>query len=92
MITPKNLARHELIGLTVSVADSDNPSNVGLMGKVIDETRNSLVIETQKGEKTLLKDRCTFVFVLPSGERVKIDGKILVARPEDRVKKKLDEW
>jgi ribonuclease P protein subunit POP4 len=88
VITPKNIVKHELIGLVLEVADSDNPSARGLKGTVVNETRNTLVIETAKGEKTLLKDNCTLIFSLPSGERVKIDGKVLVARPEDRVKKK----
>jgi ribonuclease P protein subunit POP4 len=88
MITPSNLVRHELTGLAVKVADSKNPANKGLEGKVISETRNTIIIETRKGEKTLFKDQCTFVFELPGGEKVRVDGELLVARPEDRVKKK----
>ena len=87
MLTPKNLVRHELIGLGVEVADSENPSNKGMKGIVMDETRNTLVIETGKGEKTLIKEQCIFIFKLPEG-KVRVDGKILVARPEDRIKKK----
>lgn len=92
MITQKNIVKHELIGLGVEIADSKNPSNKGVKGTVINETRNTLVIETDKGEKTLLKEQCVFVFELPDGGKIRIDGKLLVSRPEDRIKKKFRKW
>lgn len=92
MITPNNIVKHELIGLVVKVEDSKNPSCRGLWGKVINETRNTLVLETSRGEKTLIKDESVFIIELPEGERVRVDGKLLVGRPEDRVKKKVREW
>jgi ribonuclease P protein subunit POP4 len=94
MITPENVVRHELIGLKVRIASSDNPEIAGLSGRVIDESRNTLTIETPgKGEKRLIKDQCVFSFYLPSvRKRVKVDGKIIVARPEDRIKKKFEKW
>ena len=93
---PKDVARQELIGLEVEIADSTNPEAVGAKGRVIDETRNMLVVETDEGgekkEKKFVKEQCTFIFTLPTGGQVKIDGKLLVARPEDRIKKKLKKW
>lgn len=91
MRTPDNLVRHELIGLPVEIADSTNKQIVGLKGTVIDETRNTLVLETPAGEKTVVKEQCTFVFQLDMA-RVRISGELLVARPEDRIKKKLKKW
>jgi ribonuclease P protein subunit POP4 len=92
MITPKNIVKHELIGLIAEVADSSNPDNNGIMGTVADETKNTLVIRTEQGERTVTKDQCTFIFQLETGEKVKVDGKLLVARPEDRIKKKVSSW
>ena len=92
MITPANLVRHELIGLEVKVVESTNPSQQGLSGKVVDESRNILTIETRKGVKNLPKQDCVFSFHIPSGEWVRVDGKLLLARPEDRPKKKLRKW
>jgi ribonuclease P protein subunit POP4 len=92
MITPKNLVRHELIGLKVRVVEALNKSNVGMEGKVVDETRNTIVIEGKNVNKSLVKEQCIFLFYLPSGERVKVEGKVLVGRPEDRIKKKLKKW
>lgn len=92
MIAPKNLVLHELIGLEVKVSSSTNKQLEGLKGTVIDETRNMLTIETPKGEKKLAKQDCVFSFHLPSGEWVKVQGSLLVARPEDRIKKRLKKW
>jgi ribonuclease P protein subunit POP4 len=92
MITPKDLVLHELIGLEVRVVSSTNKQLAGLKGTVIDETRNMLTIETEKGEKSLAKQDCVFSFHLPSREWVKVEGSLLVARPEDRIKKKFRKW
>lgn len=92
MITPKNLVRHELIGLHCRIADSTNKEVKGLEGRVVDESRNTLTIEVKGKEKNVVKEQCVFSFSLPSGERVRVEGKVLVGRPEDRIKKKLKKW
>lgn len=92
MITPKNLIRHELIGLEVKIKNSTDPTLKGVKGKVVDETYNMLVIETSKKEIKVPKKNCVFVFTLPSKLKVQVDGKLLVGRPEDRIKKKIPRW
>jgi len=89
MITEKNLVRHELIGLEVEIRKSTNKSQIEIKGRVVDETYNMLVIETKKGEKKVEKKSCVFIFKLPNGKKVEVEGWILVGRPEDRIKKKL---
>jgi len=91
-ITPQNLVRHELIGLKVEVKKSTCSDIANLKGTVIDETYNILKIETKKGEKSIPKSICTFIFYLPNKKRVEVDGKLLIGRPEDRIKKKLPRW
>lgn len=91
-ITPQNLVRHELIGLKVRIEQSKNKSQVGLKGKVVDETYKVLRIETKTGEKAIPKDITVFIFTLPNGTKVQVDGKVLIGRPEDRIKKKLPRW
>ena len=92
-ITAYNLVRHELCGFRVKILKSTDPTQKGLSGKVIDETYNTLKIETKEGnEKTVIKENCVFVFTLPDKQRVEVDGKLLVSRPEDRIKKKLPRW
>ncbi|MCD6114218.1 MAG: ribonuclease P protein component 1 [Thermoprotei archaeon] len=87
--SPRNIINHELIGLSVEVLESLAESYVGLKGKVIDETYNMLVLETSEGEKKVLKSVSKFLFTLPNGRKVVVDGSILVGRPEERLKKKV---
>ncbi|MEE9323182.1 MAG: ribonuclease P protein component 1 [Candidatus Aenigmarchaeota archaeon] len=92
MRTPENLVRHELIGLRVKIVESANKKNVGISGKVINETRDTFTIEKKGGKEVkLVKEENVFVFDL-SGEKVRVDGKILIGRPEDRIKKKFRKW
>lgn len=89
MITPQNLFQHELIGLTVEIVESSNMGLVGIKGKVVDETRNTIRVEVDdRYESIIPKNVAIFHFQTPEGQKVEIDGKILVSRPEDRIKKK----
>lgn len=91
-IDEMNLVRHELIGLACRVKESTNKALIGLEGRVVDETRQTLTLEVKGKEKSLIKDQCVFSFKIPSGKWVRVEGKILVARPEDRIKKKFRKW
>jgi len=91
-VTPYNLVRHELVGLKVKIEKSTDPTQKGITGRVIDETYNTFKIETRDGEKTVVKGNCVFVFTLPDKTKVQVDGKLLISRPEDRIKKKLPKW
>ncbi len=92
-ITPKNLVRHELIGLDVKIDKAANPEQKGMKGKVIDESYNTITLETAgDNEKTIVKKDCIFIFKLPDKTKVMVDGKLLVSRPEDRIKKKFERW
>lgn len=90
MITPQNVFRHEFIGLTIEVTDSNHKECVGIKGKIIDETRNTLVVDTGDDEKRLIKDQVEFKLYLPEDKIVLVEGKYIVARPEDRIKKKFN--
>ena len=45
MITPQNIARHELVGLEVEVTHGLHGDLEGIKGKVVDETKNTLTID-----------------------------------------------
>jgi ribonuclease P protein subunit POP4 len=92
MISARNLIRHELIGLFAEVAESDNKTQKGIKGLVVDETKNTLTIETGNGLKKIQKNGSAFIFKIPDGKRVKVDGKKIVVRPEERVKLKVKKW
>jgi len=88
-ITPYNILRHELIGLYARVIDA---THLGYRceGKIIDETRNTLKIRCiSDGKVKILPKNCIILELkLPKNCIVKVDGKLLLARPEDRIKKK----
>jgi ribonuclease P protein subunit POP4 len=84
----KHILQDEFIGLKAKVVKCTNFSCVGLSGTVIDETKNTFrILCRDGGEKTLIKENCIFHFTLPDKTVVEIEGKALVGRPEDRVKK-----
>ena len=92
-IAAYNIVRHELIGLPVRIASSSDPTHAKVSGRVIDETYNMLKIEAKGGrEKVISKSSSIFIFTLPNKSKVKVDGKVLVGRPEDRIKKKIAKW
>lgn len=84
---PDNLVRHELIGLEAEVVESSDENREEVSGKVVDETRQTLVFDTGGGEITVPKEESTFRFKLEDAE-VDVDGRLLVARPEERILKK----
>jgi len=78
--------RREFIGLGVEVVESTCKEYLGIRGRVVDETRNTLTIEQDGAEKMVPKDCCRFKFV--DGPRTHIvSGKDIRFRPEDRIKK-----
>jgi ribonuclease P protein subunit POP4 len=87
MITPYNILRHEFTGLPACVVSASH-EGYKCAGEIVDETRDTIKIKTGAGEKTLPKDCIILEVTLPQGEVVRIDGKLLVSRPEDRIKKK----
>jgi ribonuclease P protein subunit POP4 len=91
-ITPQNILRHELIGLTVRVLHANNPMIEGIRGVVVDETKNMLMINAKRGRVMIPKDVATFRFDLPDGIRVDVDGERLVAKPENRLKTRVRRW
>lgn len=83
-ITEKNLPRHELIGLEAEVIESTDPSQEGIKGEILDETRNTLRIDGKQVEK----ENCVFLIEIPSGKKVELEGSIITKRPAERAKMK----
>ena len=82
----RDMPRRELIGLEVEVVDATNKSLKGIKGVIIGETKNTLVIEHENTSKTVLKEQVT-LDIRMDGNIVRMDGKMLLGRSEERVKK-----
>lgn len=84
-ITAKNILNHEWIGLKVKIAESSDPKRKGMEGIVLDETKNTIVLEIKTEKKVAPKKECVFEFDL-NGEKIIVKGKDVMKRPEDRLK------
>ena len=87
MKVTSSIVQHEFIGLETTVVKASNPDLLGLKGIVVDETRNTLAILRDNKRKVVVKDNAVFEFVMPDRTVVEIDGKLIVGRSEDRVRK-----
>jgi ribonuclease P protein subunit POP4 len=82
-----SILQHEFIGLQAKVERSTNPTQAGIRGKVLDETQKTLTLLHGGKRKRIAKETATFHFTLPDGTVIEVDGKVLLGRPEDRVKR-----
>ena len=88
MRNKSNLLYSTFIGLAVEIANSSQRGLVGLKGKVVDETKNLLVIERADGKEARIpKVSSTFRFTLDDGSMIDIVGMRIAFRPEERAKK-----
>ncbi|MFA5860420.1 MAG: ribonuclease P protein subunit [Candidatus Thermoplasmatota archaeon] len=73
-----DIARHELIGLDVTVD--------GHSGRVVDETKHTFLVETPSGVKRIPKPGRRFRFEF-EGKACELEGNDIAFQPEDRIKK-----
>jgi len=86
-IDERNLVRHELIGLQAEVVASTHPGYVGIHGKVVDESKKMLTLAGEGAEKRVPKAAVVLQIQLPNGSLCRVDGRDLVRRPVERVKR-----
>ncbi|MBD3312086.1 ribonuclease P protein subunit [archaeon] len=72
-----------LIGKKVKIVSAANKALKGIKGRIIDETKNTLTIETEDKIKKVLKKEVKLRI-----NTAIIDGEELIGRPEERLKKK----
>ena len=87
-ITPE-IINDELIGTTGNVEESRHSDYIGISGQIVNESKNTLTFSKFGKEKKVVKEAAIFRFQLSDGTIVEIDGKLLVGRPEDRLKKNI---
>ena len=81
----KKLTKYEFIGSELEIVKSNNKTLIGLKAKIENETKNMFIMDNGK---KIIKSESTFRIKI-GGKLVEIDGKTLVGRPEDRIKKNL---
>lgn len=75
--------KDEFTGARIGVIDSKNQSLIGICGVVLEETKNTFLIKTPQGRKSVLKKDTTFEI-----NKETINGNQINKRPEDRIKQK----
>jgi RNase P/RNase MRP subunit p29 len=81
----KDILKRELIGQKINVVGSKNKSLIRTNGKVIDETKNMLVVYDGKKTRALQKNEITIETTF-EGKKIRFDGKQIAKKPEDRIK------
>ncbi|OLS30736.1 MAG: Ribonuclease P protein component 1 [Candidatus Thorarchaeota archaeon AB_25] len=89
-LTPQNIVRHELVGLSTHIVESKDPNHVCKKGVILSESKEMIQISTERGTISVPKGICVFDMTLPDDTVVRIDGGLLRGRPEDRMKKRLN--
>jgi ribonuclease P protein subunit POP4 len=84
-MNPKKVIKYEFIGTEIEIIDSENKSLMGTKGIITDETKNMFTLDNGK---KIIKSQSKFKMKIKN-KIVEINGKILVARPEDRLRKEL---
>ncbi len=87
-VTP-DIIRYEFIGTEGKVVLSPHKDYIGLGGRVIGETKNTFTFLQEGQAKSIIKEFSVFNFTFDDGTVVDIDGKLLVGRSEDRLKKSI---
>jgi len=88
MRTKKNILYSTFIGLNVEIVNSSQHALIGTKGRIVDETKNLIIIEKENGKEVKLpKVACTFRLTLDDGSTVDIEGKRVAFRPHERPKK-----
>lgn len=88
MITRKNLLLSSFIGLEALILRCSNRILEGQRGTIVDETKNTLSIESEDGKlRKVQKTSCLFRFTCEDGTHEVVDGKKICFRPHERPKK-----
>ena len=84
MITEKNIINHEFIGLDTEIVESSNSQLIGLNGRIMDETKSMIRINTEKGIKSIAKSENNWKFSINNKDII-VKGSKIAKRPSDRL-------
>ena len=70
----------------MTITACTDPTFVNISGIVIDETKNTFLIECKEKQKRIAKNSAIFEFEY-QGKKIAIKGSRLIYRPENRIKK-----
>jgi len=74
----------EIIGLNSTVIQSSNNDLVGTSGKIIDETKHMIIMNTESGKKLIPKKICKMQ-IIKNNKKIIIDGAQIIKRPYEKL-------
>jgi len=77
----------ELLGLDVEVTSHTDPGLVGRTGRIVNETRETILVSGPSGRFQVAKRPAAFTVISPVGVSRSLQGSKLAFRSQDRVKK-----
>ena len=80
------IIKDELMGRNVTIKECTDPNWINKSGKIIDETKNTFLIEIENQHKRIAKNTAIFEFEYDMKKTI-VEGSRLIYRPEDRIKK-----
>jgi len=81
-----------LCGLKLTIKESSSKELEGIGGLILEETAHMIKLETRKKTIWIPKKNQYFEIELKNGLKYLVDGKILLGKPEARVKRKIPNW
>jgi ribonuclease P protein subunit POP4 len=84
-VTAKTISAHEFIGLWVKIVDSSDPKLNDLIGTIVFETRNTLLIRTSSTIRRIPKKTMKKIAIQTETGVCFISGSSIIGRPEDRI-------
>ena len=82
----KSFAKDEFIGLKVKIKKCSDPKWIGKSGFVLNETKNTFLLDIENQEKIIAKNNTIFEFEVDD-KKISLDGSKILFRPENRIKK-----
>src|SRR5688572_13273208 len=87
MRSVENLLYHELIGLKIKICQCPQADFINVIGQIVFETKNMLIIKTLNGIKKIAKNIINQCIIYLQTYACFINGNQLIGRPEDRILK-----
>jgi ribonuclease P protein subunit POP4 len=81
-----------LCGLKLTIKESSSKELEGIMGLIIEETAKMIRLKTDDKMIWFPKKDQFFEIELKNGSKYLVDGKILLGKPEARIKRKIPNW
>ncbi|MCG3220428.1 MAG: ribonuclease P protein subunit [Candidatus Heimdallarchaeota archaeon] len=81
-----------LCGLKLTIKESSSKELEGIGGLILEETAQMIKLETEEKIIWIPKKNQFFEIELKNGLKYLVDGKILLGKPEARIKRKIPNW